>query len=155
MSYNNYLDLDAAVGLVREFDDCAAVVVKHNNPCGAAIGASPVEAYVTAREVDPVSAYGGVVALNRPVDAAVASEVASTFVEVLAAPDFSDEALAILAAKPNLRAVRTGPPAEGDEVRSIDGGLLVQRTPAVHGGAGAWSRSGPRRRTRRPGSASA
>ena len=130
MSYNNYLDLDAAVGLVREFDDCAAVVVKHNNPCGAATGASPVEAYVTAREVDPVSAYGGVVALNRPVDGAVASEVASTFVEVLAAPDFSDEALAILAAKPNLRAVRTGPPEEGDELRSIDGGLLVQRTSA-------------------------
>jgi phosphoribosylaminoimidazolecarboxamide formyltransferase / IMP cyclohydrolase len=130
MSYNNYLDLDAAVRLVREFDDCAAVVVKHNNPCGAAVGTRPVEAYVTAREVDPVSAYGGVVALNRPVDGAVASEVVSTFVEVLAAPDFSDEALAILAAKPNLRAVRTGLPAAGDELRSIDGGLLVQRTPA-------------------------
>ena len=115
MSYNNYLDLDAAVRLVREFDDCAAVVVKHNNPCGVAVGTRPVEAYVTAREVDPVSAYGGVVALNRPVDGAVASEVVSTFVEVLAAPDFSDEALAILAAKPNLRAVRTGPPAAGDE----------------------------------------
>jgi phosphoribosylaminoimidazolecarboxamide formyltransferase/IMP cyclohydrolase len=130
MSYNNYLDLDAAVGLVREFDDCAAVVVKHNNPCGAAVGTTPVEAYVTAREVDPVSAYGGVVALNRSVDVGVASEVASTFVEVLAAPDFSDEALAILAAKPNLRAVQTGAPATGDELRSIDGGLLVQRTPA-------------------------
>ena len=130
MSYNNYLDLDSAVGLVREFDECTAVVVKHNNPCGAATGASPVEAYVTAREVDPVSAYGGVVALNRPVDGAVASEVASTFVEVLAAPDFSDEALAILAVKPNLRAVRTGPPEEGDELRSIDGGLLVQHTSA-------------------------
>ncbi len=128
MSYNNYLDLDAAVHLVREFDECAAVVVKHNNPCGAAIGESPVEAYVTAREIDPVSAYGGVVALNRPVDIAVASEVASTFVEVLAAPDVSIEALAILAAKPNLRVVRTGPPAAGDELRSIDGGLLVQRT---------------------------
>jgi len=128
MSYNNYLDLDAAVRLVREFGECAAVVVKHNNPCGAAIGATPVEAYVTAREVDPVSAYGGVVALNRPVDCAVASEVASTFVEVLAAPDFSDEALAHLAPRTNLRVVRTGPPAAGDEVRSIDGGLLVQRT---------------------------
>ena len=130
MSYNNYLDLDAAVKLVREFDDCAAVVVKHNTPCGAAVGATPVQAYVTAREVDPVSAYGGVVALNRPVDTAVASEVVSTFVEVLAAPDFSDEALAILAAKPNLRAVRTDLPISGDEVRSIDGGLLVQRTAA-------------------------
>jgi phosphoribosylaminoimidazolecarboxamide formyltransferase / IMP cyclohydrolase len=129
MSYNNYLDLDAAVRLVREFDDCAAVVVKHNNPCGAATGEHPVDAYVAAREVDPVSAYGGVVALNRPVDNAVATEIASTFIEVLAAPDFSDEALAILAAKPNLRAVRTGPAAEDDEVRSIDGGLLVQRTP--------------------------
>ncbi|MEN6342115.1 MAG: bifunctional phosphoribosylaminoimidazolecarboxamide formyltransferase/IMP cyclohydrolase [Methanospirillum sp.] len=130
MSYNNYLDLDAAVKLVREFDGCAAVVVKHNNPCGAAVSATPVQAYVTAREVDPVSAYGGVVALNRPVDTAVASEVVSTFVEVLAAPAFSDEALAILAAKPNLRAVRTDLPTTGDEVRSIDGGLLVQRTAA-------------------------
>lgn len=130
MSYNNYLDLDAAVRLVREFDGCAAVVVKHNNPCGAAVGESPVEAYVMAREVDPVSAYGGVVALNRPVDGAVATEVASTFVEVLAASDFSDEALALLAPRTNLRVVRTGPPAMGDELRSIDGGLLVQRTSA-------------------------
>jgi phosphoribosylaminoimidazolecarboxamide formyltransferase/IMP cyclohydrolase len=130
MSYNNYLDLDAAVGLVREFDDCAAVVVKHNNPCGAAVGTTPVEAYVTAREVDPVSAYGGVVALNRSVDVAVASEVASTFVEVLAAPDFSDEALAILAVKPNLRGVRPGPPGESLALRSIDRGLLVQHTSA-------------------------
>jgi phosphoribosylaminoimidazolecarboxamide formyltransferase/IMP cyclohydrolase len=128
MSYNNYLDLDAAVGLVREFGDCAAVVVKHNNPCGVAVAPTAVEAYVTAREVDPVSAYGGVVALNRPVDAAVAAEVVSTFVEVLAAPGFSDSALATLAAKPNLRAVVTGPAAGGDELRTIDGGLLVQRT---------------------------
>lgn len=128
MSYNNYLDLDAAVRLVREFDVRAAVVVKHNNPCGAAIGTTPVEAYVTAREVDPVSAYGGVVALNCPVDGAVASEVASTFVEVLAAPDFSDEALAILAPKTNLRVVRTPPPVPDDDLRSIDGGVLVQRT---------------------------
>jgi phosphoribosylaminoimidazolecarboxamide formyltransferase/IMP cyclohydrolase len=129
MSYNNYLDLDAAVRLVREFDECAAVVVKHNNPCGAAIGTNPVEAYVTARDVDPASAYGGVVALNRPVDAAVASEIASTFVEVLAAPDFSEEALALLGPKTNLRVVRTIQPVSADEVRSIDGGLLVQRTP--------------------------
>lgn len=126
MSYNNYLDLDAAVGLVREFDACAAVVVKHNNPCGMALGARAVDAYVAAREVDPVSAYGGVVALNRGVDAATASEVVSTFVEVLAAPDFSDEALAILAKKPALRAVRVGAAARDDELRSIDGGLLVQ-----------------------------
>ena len=128
MSYNNYLDLDAAVGLVREFDDCAAVVVKHNNPCGAARGPGPLEAYVTAREVDPVSAYGGVVALNRPADLATATEIVSTFVEVLAAPDFEDGTLAVLAQKPNLRVVRMGPPVPGDEVRSIDGGVLVQRT---------------------------
>ncbi len=131
MSYNNYLDLDAAVRLVAEFEGCAAVVVKHNNPCGVAAGATPVEAYVTAREVDPSSAYGGVVALNRPVDADVAREVASTFVEVLAAPDFSDDALVLLAPKTNLRVIRTGPPVAGDEVRTIDGGVLVQRTPAT------------------------
>ena len=131
MSYNNYLDLDAAVRLVAEFDECAAVVVKHNNPCGVATGATPVEAYVTAREVDPVSAYGGVVVLNRPVDAAVAQEIASTFVEVLAAPDFSADALELVAAKANLRVIRTGAPVPSDEVRSIDGGVLVQRTPAT------------------------
>ncbi|HQJ87388.1 MAG TPA: bifunctional phosphoribosylaminoimidazolecarboxamide formyltransferase/IMP cyclohydrolase [Methanoregulaceae archaeon] len=129
MSYNNYLDLDAAVRLVAEFEECAAVIVKHNNPCGAAVGPTPAEAYVTAREVDPVSAYGGVVALNRPVDADVAREVASTFVEVIGAPGFSDEALNLLAKKTNLRVIRTGPPLVGDEVRTIDGGLLVQRTP--------------------------
>ncbi len=143
MSYNNYLDLDASVRLVAEFDDCTAVVVKHNNPCGVATGASPVEAYVTAREVDPVSAYGGVVALNRPVDAAVAQEIASTFVEVLAAPDFSEDALRLLAPKTNLRVIRTGTPVPGDEVRSIDGGLLVQRTPATPEGWKVVTRRAP------------
>lgn len=131
MSYNNYLDLDAAVRLVAEFLECAAVVVKHNNPCGVAAGATPVEAYVTAREVDPVSAYGGVVALNRPVDVDVAREIASTFVEVLAAPGFSNEALALLAPKTNLRVIQTGERVSGDEVRTIDGGILVQRSPAT------------------------
>ncbi len=131
MSYNNYLDLDAAVRLVAEFQECAAVVVKHNNPCGVAAGTTPVEAYVTAREVDPVSAYGGVVALNRPVDADVSREIASTFVEVLAAPGFSDEALALLAPKTNLRVIQTGDRVSGDEVRTIDGGVLVQRSPVT------------------------
>ncbi|NLX49773.1 MAG: bifunctional phosphoribosylaminoimidazolecarboxamide formyltransferase/IMP cyclohydrolase [Methanospirillum sp.] len=129
MSYNNYLDTHAAVGLVREFEECAAVVVKHNNPCGAALGSDPLEAYVAAREVDPLSAYGGVVALNRPVDVALAGEIVSTFIEVLAAPEISGEALGILAAKPNLRVIRIGTPVPGDEIRTIDGGVMVQRTP--------------------------
>ena len=91
MSYNNYLDVNAGVALVREFDDPAAVIIKHNNPCGVAIGTDMLDAYIMAREVDPVSAYGSVVCLNREIDNKVADEIASTFVEVLVAPSFSKE----------------------------------------------------------------
>ena len=99
MSYNNYLDANSALELVKEFDDIAVVIVKHNNPCGVALGASSVEAYVRARETDPVSAFGGVIACNREVDLAAAKEVTSTFVEVLIAPTFSEEALTELRRK--------------------------------------------------------
>ncbi|KUG20688.1 MAG: bifunctional phosphoribosylaminoimidazolecarboxamide formyltransferase/IMP cyclohydrolase [Methanomicrobiaceae archaeon] len=129
MSYNNYLDLNAAVGLLREFDECSAVIVKHNNPCGMAIGESLLEAYVTAREVDPVSAYGSIVALNREVTEEVAAEITKTFVEVVIAPSYTEEALREMQRKENMRVLLLPEPEERDEIRSIDGGVLVQRTP--------------------------
>jgi phosphoribosylaminoimidazolecarboxamide formyltransferase/IMP cyclohydrolase len=129
MSYNNYLDVDAATGLVREFNEPCAVIVKHNNPCGVAIGSSVLEAYIAAREVDPVSAYGSVIAFNRDVDAALAEEIASTFVEVVIAPSFADDALEVMKRKENMRVLTLPEPIVADRIRSIDGGALVQRTP--------------------------
>jgi len=129
MSYNNYLDVNAAAGLLREFEEPAAVIVKHNNPCGVAVGKSIRDAYVSAREVDPVSAYGSVVALDRPVDAATAAELCATFVEVVAAPSYSVEALGLMKAKENMRVLVLPELSAADEIRTIDGGILVQRTP--------------------------
>jgi len=129
MSYNNYLDVNAGVALLREFEETAAVIVKHNNPCGVAIGTDLLDAYSTAREVDPVSAYGSVVCLNREVTLKVAEEIAGTFVEVLVAPSFSKDALGIMIKKENMRVLAIPPGSESDEIRSIDGGVLIQRTP--------------------------
>jgi phosphoribosylaminoimidazolecarboxamide formyltransferase/IMP cyclohydrolase len=129
MSYNNYLDFHAAAGLLREFDECAAVIVKHNNPCGVATGKDPLSAYIAARDVDPVSAYGSIVTVNRAVDEKLAREICSTFVEVIAAPAFTGEAREIMAGKENMRVLGLPEPAPADEIRSIDGGILVQRTP--------------------------
>lgn len=129
MSYNNYLDVNAGVALLREFEETAAVIVKHNNPCGVAIGTDLLDTYITAREVDPVSAYGSVVCLNREIDKNVAEEIAKTFVEVLAAPSFSDDARAVMAKKENMRVLVLPQKSGGDEIRTIDGGVLVQRTP--------------------------
>lgn len=131
MSYNNYLDVDAAVGLLREFDECTAVIVKHNNPCGVATGDNIHKAYISARDVDPVSAYGGIVAVNRDVDTDLAKEIASTFIEVLIAPSFSDKAREILKSKENLRLLQLSDPAGNAAVRTIDGGALVQITPVM------------------------
>ena len=130
MSYNNYLDVHAGIALLREFEEPVAVIIKHNNPCGVAIGAGLPDAYITAREVDPVSAYGSVVCLNREVDKKVAGEISNTFVEVLAAPSFSQDALEILAKKENMRVLAIPQKSESDEIRSIDGGVLIQRTPS-------------------------
>lgn len=129
MSYNNYLDVNAAVALLREFDECAAVIVKHNNPCGVAVGSILLDTYTTAREVDPVSAYGSVVALNREVDRAVAEEICTTFVEVITAPSFSQDALSVMRKKENMRVLVLPEQSSHDEIRTIDGGVLVQRTP--------------------------
>lgn len=129
MSYNNYLDVNAGVALLREFEDPAAVIIKHNNPCGVALGTDIAEAYIDAREVDPVSAYGSVVCFNREINKNAAEAIAGTFVEVLVAPSFSEEALAIIRKKENMRVLILPDKSGSDEIRSIDGGILVQRTP--------------------------
>ncbi|NYT21269.1 MAG: bifunctional phosphoribosylaminoimidazolecarboxamide formyltransferase/IMP cyclohydrolase [Methanomicrobiales archaeon] len=129
MSYNNYLDLHAAAGLVREFEEPATVIVKHNNPCGAAVGDYLLEAYVRARDVDPVSAYGSVVVVNREVALPLAEEICSTFVEVIAAPSFTPDALSAMKKKENMRVLVLPGPSTGPELRTIDGGLLLQETP--------------------------
>jgi phosphoribosylaminoimidazolecarboxamide formyltransferase/IMP cyclohydrolase len=129
MSYNNYLDLHAGAALVREFEEPAAVIVKHNNPCGVSIGTDIQDAYLTARAVDPVSAYGSVVLLNRDVGNELAEEITSTFVEVVAAPSFDAKALAVLKRKENLRVLVLPESVPADEIRTINGGILVQRTP--------------------------
>jgi phosphoribosylaminoimidazolecarboxamide formyltransferase/IMP cyclohydrolase len=130
ISYNNILDLDAARSLVRELDDPGCVIIKHNNPCGAAIGANGLDAYQKAFACDPASAYGGIIALNRPVDAAAAEALSGQFVEVLMAPSYTPEALEILMRKPNIRILEDEErrlPALGEpDVRQVTGGLLVQ-----------------------------
>ena len=129
MSYNNYLDLNAAAGLLGEFEEPAAVIVKHNNPCGVSLGSNVLEAYTGAREVDPVSAYGGVVAINREVGLPLAEEICSTFVEVAAAPAFTPDALDTMHRKENMRVVVLPHPTSGPEFRTIAGGILLQETP--------------------------
>jgi len=128
MSYNNYLDVNAGTALLREFTEPAAVIVKHNNPCGVSTGADLFDAYLSAREVDPVSAYGSVVSLNRELDAKLAEEIGATFVEVVVAPSFSPEALQITKKKENMRVLVLPPHEVSDEIRAIDGGILIQRT---------------------------
>jgi phosphoribosylaminoimidazolecarboxamide formyltransferase/IMP cyclohydrolase len=130
MSYNNFLDANAALELAKEYDECAVAIIKHNNPCGVALGETPVEAYVKARETDPVSAFGGVIAFNRPVDLAAAKEITSTFVEVVIAPGFAEDALAELKRKKDLRLLDVGPltrvKQDGYDLKKLVGGLIVQ-----------------------------
>jgi phosphoribosylaminoimidazolecarboxamide formyltransferase/IMP cyclohydrolase len=126
LSYNNLVDLDAALQLVNEFERPAVAIIKHTNPCGCAEQDSLVEAYRKAFEADPVSAYGGVIGINRPIDEETAREIAKTFIEAIAAPNYSPEALAILGAKKNLRLMRVAPGADPLVVKSISGGYLAQ-----------------------------
>jgi phosphoribosylaminoimidazolecarboxamide formyltransferase / IMP cyclohydrolase len=133
LSYNNINDTDAAFECVAEFEPnrtAACVIVKHANPCGVAEGASLVEAYRKALACDPVSAFGGIVALNQRLDAEAARAITEIFTEVIIAPDASEEAIAIVGAKKNLRLLVTGalpdPRATGMTVKSVAGGLLVQ-----------------------------
>ena len=130
LSYNHLVDLEAARSLAAEFKDPAAVIIKHNNPCGTAEQSSLLDAYLKALACDPVSAFGGVLAFNREVDPATAEEVAKLFVECIAAPGFSVRAKEILAAKKNLRLLEL--PAGGLEperelqLKRVLGGMLIQ-----------------------------
>lgn len=130
LSYNNILDINSAFELVREFIEPAAVIVKHNNPCGCAVSAQLKDAYLKALEGDPVSAYGGIIALNRVVDTATAQEMARLFVEAIIAPGYNDDALEILKKKANLRLLATGEltgqTSDRLDMRRVNGGLLVQ-----------------------------
>src|SRR3990167_4574663 len=130
LSFNNLQDADAAFECVAEFDEPAAVIVKHMNPCGAALGESVHEAYLRALACDKVSAFGGIVALNSKLTAVLATELVQIFLEVVIAPDAEDDALAILSAKPNVRVLLTGampdPAQKRITMRSIAGGVLVQ-----------------------------
>jgi phosphoribosylaminoimidazolecarboxamide formyltransferase/IMP cyclohydrolase len=128
LSYNNLVDLDACWALASEFDACAVAIIKHTNPCGVGNGATPAEAYKRALEADPVSAFGGVIGVNRPVDAEAAAEMAKLFVEAIVAPDFTPDALALFAAKKNLRIVKINPSAAKHMVKPVSGGYLVQDT---------------------------
>jgi phosphoribosylaminoimidazolecarboxamide formyltransferase/IMP cyclohydrolase len=130
LSFNNLFDLDAGLGALSEFELPACVIIKHNNPCGVAVAGEIGAAYERARVADPVSAYGGVVVVNRPVDGALGEMLAGTFVEVLCAPDYDEAALAALTVKPNTRILRKDErrrrnPGERD-LRRVGGGLLVQ-----------------------------
>ncbi len=137
LSYNNLLDLDAALGLVLEFTEApAAVVIKHNTPCGVALDPVLEQAYRRARAIDETSAFGGIVALNREVDEATAKALAETFLECVIAPGYSAAALAVLATKKNLRLLATPPGAAARpraqlDLRSISGGALVMDRDAV------------------------
>jgi len=126
LSYNNLVDLDAAWQLVHEFDQPASAIIKHTNPCGCAESATLAESYRRAFEADPVSAFGGVLAFNGAIDAETAEEIAKTFVEAIAAPDYSADAINILTAKKNLRLLRVIAEPPSLVVKSISGGFLVQ-----------------------------
>ncbi|MBV9957757.1 MAG: bifunctional phosphoribosylaminoimidazolecarboxamide formyltransferase/IMP cyclohydrolase [Acidobacteria bacterium] len=128
MSYNNYVDAEAAWQLVCDFDDGACAIIKHTNPAGVGTGASLEEAYRRALATDPVSAFGGIVAFNRAVDVAAARALTEIFTEVVIAPDYEEAALEALKSKKNLRILRTGAAtrAEGFEFRQISGGMLIQ-----------------------------
>jgi phosphoribosylaminoimidazolecarboxamide formyltransferase/IMP cyclohydrolase len=130
LSYNNIADTDAAFELVAEFSEPACVIVKHANPCGVATGGDLLAAYQRALECDPVSAFGGIVAVNRKLDRKAAEAIVETFTEVVIAPDADDDAIAVFAGKKNLRLLVTGAlpdaHAAGEVFRSVAGGFLVQ-----------------------------
>jgi phosphoribosylaminoimidazolecarboxamide formyltransferase/IMP cyclohydrolase len=142
LSYNNLLDTDAAWGLATDFDEPCIAIIKHMNPAGVALGETLAQAYPRARAGDPVSVFGGIVAANREVDADTARLVAEVFTEVVVAPGYTDEALAVLTEKKNLRLLRiTNPdaPARPRVLRTVSGGLLVQDADTAPEGPDAWT----------------
>lgn len=130
LSFNNIMDSNAAFECVREFTEPSAVIIKHNNPCGVASSQNLVDAYKSAFDADPVSAFGGIVACNTKVDKAAAEEMVKTFLEVVIAPDFDEEALEVFKQKGNFRVLKTGGmpegPQQGWDMKAVNGGLLVQ-----------------------------
>jgi phosphoribosylaminoimidazolecarboxamide formyltransferase / IMP cyclohydrolase len=149
MSYNNYVDADAAWRAVWDFTVPCVAIIKHTNPCGIAVGTDVADAHHKAHQCDPVSAFGGVIAVNRPVSEAMASQVAEVFTEVLVAPGYDDDALSLLRAKKNLRLLRCSPPDGAPRLdwRQVSGGMLVQsadRIDAAGDDPAVWQlRSGP------------
>jgi phosphoribosylaminoimidazolecarboxamide formyltransferase/IMP cyclohydrolase len=135
MSYNNYVDADAARRAAYDQTEPAVAVIKHTNPCGIAVGADIAEAHRKANDTDPVSAYGGVIAANRVVTAAMAAQVASIFTEVVVAPGFDADALNLLREKKNLRVLVAAdiPAGPRPEIRTVSGGLLLQDVDRIHG----------------------
>jgi phosphoribosylaminoimidazolecarboxamide formyltransferase/IMP cyclohydrolase len=132
LSYNNLVDLDACWALAEEFPEIAVAIIKHTNPCGAATGSTVLEAYEKALAADPVSAFGGVIGINREVDSEAATAIAKLFVEAIAAPSFTPEAQAIFAAKKNLRLVEVKPAQPQPVVKQVSGGLLLQDADTAH-----------------------
>lgn len=126
LSYNNIVDLQAAWDLAQEFDETVCAIIKHTNPCGTAIASSLVEAYKRALECDPVSAFGGVIGVNRPVDQDTAKEMAKLFVEAIAAPGFDAAAREVFATKKNLRLVEVLPMQQEWVLKNVSGGVLLQ-----------------------------
>jgi phosphoribosylaminoimidazolecarboxamide formyltransferase/IMP cyclohydrolase len=141
MSYNNYVDADAAWRAAYDFEQPCAAIIKHANPCGIAVGADIAEAHRKAHACDPTSAFGGVIATNGPVTAEMAEYVATIFTEVLVAPAFDDDALEILAKRKNLRLLIAGPrPAgPGVEMRPVSGGLLLQTADRIDAPGDDWA----------------
>jgi phosphoribosylaminoimidazolecarboxamide formyltransferase/IMP cyclohydrolase len=132
MSYNNYVDADAARRAAYDFDEPAVAIIKHANPCGIAVGSDVADAHQKAHECDPVSAFGGVIAVNRPVSVEMARQVAEVFTEVVVAPAYEDGAVEILQGKKNVRLLECEPLARGGvETRPISGGLLMQLRDAI------------------------
>ncbi len=132
LSYNNLVDLDACWELVSEFTEPAVVIIKHTNPCGASTGTTILDAYTRALAADPVSAFGGVIGINREVDGAAAEEIARLFVEAIVAPSFTPEAVQRFSAKKNLRLIEIKPAHTARVLKQISGGLLVQTADSRH-----------------------
>jgi phosphoribosylaminoimidazolecarboxamide formyltransferase/IMP cyclohydrolase len=130
LSFNNIIDLDAALNIAREFEEPVAVIIKHNNPCGVATGESLLEVYKKARECDPVSAFGGILRFNRKVDRMTAEEISKTFVEAVIAPDFEDIAVKVLKVKKDIRLLKLSDERKLSspelDYRRVSGGLLIQ-----------------------------
>lgn len=126
LSFNNIVDLQAAWDLAQEFDEIACAIIKHTNPSGCSTGKSLLEAYMRAKETDPVSAFGGVIGVNRVIDGAAAEEIAKLFVEAIAAPGYSPEAREKFAAKKNLRLVEVKASSQKFAMKQVSGGMLVQ-----------------------------